>query len=83
MLLEVLALDLEVVRTIRKIALIGIFSNDLLTERLVFKGGSALELIYKLTSRASIDIDFSIEDDFTEIELQEIKAALESAIQSR
>ena len=45
MLLEVLALDLEVVRTIRKIALIGIFSNDLLTERLVFKGGSALELM--------------------------------------
>ena len=81
--LEVLTLDLEVVRTIRKIALIGIFSNDLLTERLVFKGGSALELIYKLTSRASIDIDFSIEDDFTETELEETKAVLESAIQSR
>ena len=67
-------LDLKVVRTIRKIALIGFFSNDQLTERLVFKGGSALELVYKLTSRASIDIDFSIEDDFSEDEIQEIRS---------
>ena len=76
-------MDLKVVRTIRKIALIGIFSNDQLTERLVFKGGSALELVYKLTSRASIDIDFSIEDDFSEDEIQEIEATLKEAILSR
>ena len=76
-------MDLEVVRTIRKIALIGIFSNDQLTERLVFKGGSALELIYKLTSRASIDIDFSIEDDFSEDEISAIAGALEESIHSR
>ena len=76
-------MDLEVVKTIRKIALLGIFSNDLLTERLFFKGGSALELIYKLTSRSSIDIDFSIEDDFDENEIQKIKIALEEALHSR
>jgi hypothetical protein len=37
-------------------------------QRLVLKGGNALTLIYKLSSRASLDLDFSIENDFEDID---------------
>ena len=40
------------------------FSDDLLMERLVLKGGNALDLVHGLTGRGSLDIDFSIEGDF-------------------
>lgn len=38
--------------------------------KLVLKGGTCLELAYQLNHRASKDIDFSIEDDFSEEELE-------------
>ena len=73
-------LVLDTIRTIRKIALTGLFSNDLLLERFVLKGGSALELVYNLSSRASIDIDISMEDDFTADEINDIKRLVEEAL---
>ena len=73
-------MDLENIREIRKIALIGLFSNDILLERIVFKGGSALELVYALSSRSSIDIDFSIENDFVGSELQEIETLFKESL---
>lgn len=51
-------------KQIRTIVIQAIFSDDALTERLVLKGGNALEIALGIISRGSIDVDFSIENDF-------------------
>lgn len=49
--------------SIKKLAIIAIVSDDELLEQLVLKGGNALDLIYKVSQRSSIDLDFSTADD--------------------
>jgi hypothetical protein len=49
---------------IRRTAIAALFSDDVLTEYLVLKGGNALDLIYGITSRTSLDLDFSMNRDF-------------------
>lgn len=49
---------------IRRIAITALFSDDMLLDRLVLKGGNALSLVYELTSRTSLDLDFSMANDF-------------------
>jgi hypothetical protein len=56
---EIAALD-----RIKKLAVMAMFSDDDLLEELVFKGGNAMALIHKLTSRESVDLDFSLKHDF-------------------
>lgn len=52
---------------IRRRILIAMFSDDVLLNYLVVKGGNALELIHQLGARASIDVDFSIQKDFEDL----------------
>ena len=66
---------------IRKLIVVGIASDDVLMERLVLKGGNALELIHKIGERASLDLDFSMEDDFED--LDETKRRLFRALRGR
>ncbi len=49
---------------IRRIAIAALFSDDVLTEHLVLKGGNALNLVYGITSRSSVDLDFAMSRDF-------------------
>lgn len=49
---------------IRRIAITAVFSDDVLTDYLVLKGGNALDLVYGISSRTSIDLDFSMGRDF-------------------
>jgi hypothetical protein len=49
---------------IRKTVIVALFSDDLLFEMLVLKGGNALNLVYGFGSRSSIDVDLSIQGDF-------------------
>lgn len=58
---------------IKRSAIYAIASDDYLMNKLVLKGGTCLELAYELNHRASKDIDFSLEDDFTSEELESIK----------
>ena len=51
---------------IKSLAVQAMFSDDQLLEDLVFKGGNAMALIHRLSTRASIDLDFSLEHDFSE-----------------
>ena len=53
---------------IRRTAIIAMFSDDVLMHRLVLKGGNALDLVHHLTARGSLDIDFSMEGDFDDLE---------------
>jgi predicted nucleotidyltransferase component of viral defense system len=55
-------------QAIRRIAITALFSDDLLFERIVLKGGNALNLVLGISDRTSLDLDFSIENDFEDIE---------------
>ncbi|HZO51538.1 MAG TPA: nucleotidyl transferase AbiEii/AbiGii toxin family protein, partial [Bryobacteraceae bacterium] len=53
---------------IRRVTITALFSDDVLYERLVLKGGNALSLVYGITQRTSLDLDFSMAGDFDDIE---------------
>jgi len=55
------------VEEIRRHILIALFSDDELMRTLVLKGGNALALVHKVGSRASVDLDFSIEEPFPDL----------------
>ncbi len=44
------------------------FSDDVLFEKLVLKGGNAISLVYRYGARSSLDVDFSIEGEFDDTE---------------
>jgi predicted nucleotidyltransferase component of viral defense system len=54
-------------REIRRLVIIALFSDDELMERFVLKGGNALDIVYSIGNRSSVDIDLSISDDFTDV----------------
>jgi predicted nucleotidyltransferase component of viral defense system len=78
-------MDLRKVEEIKRIALIAMFSDDDLMETLVLKGGNALDIVYGISPRASLDLDFSIENDFKDIEKtrSQIKAVLTKTFDER
>jgi predicted nucleotidyltransferase component of viral defense system len=49
---------------IRRLVIVAVFSDDVLFNRLVLKGGNAISLVYRYGARGSLDVDFSIEGDF-------------------
>lgn len=49
---------------VRRIAITAMFADDFLLDRVVLKGGNALNLVYGVGTRTSLDLDFSIEADF-------------------
>jgi predicted nucleotidyltransferase component of viral defense system len=55
-------------KEIRRLVIIALFSDDELMEKLVLKGGNALDIVYGVGSRASLDIDLSIAQDFIDLE---------------
>lgn len=61
-------MDLEKIRTT---VIVAVCSDDYLLDRLVLKGGNALALIHGVGFRTSLDIDFSMEDDFEDLEKAE------------
>jgi predicted nucleotidyltransferase component of viral defense system len=49
---------------VRRLAITAVFSDDYFFERVVLKGGNALAIALGLSGRSSLDLDFSIENDF-------------------
>jgi len=68
-------------REIRRIATTAIFSDDVLFERVVLEGGNALSLALGLGDRTSLDLDFSIENDFEN--LGDIRTRIQGALENR
>ncbi len=66
------------INALKRLTIMGLFSDDTLAELLVLKGGNALSLIYRLGHRGSLDLDFSIEGDFP----LEVRSNLETRIGS-
>lgn len=52
---------------VRRHILIALVSDDELMNVLVLKGGNALALVHEVGNRASVDIDFSIEEHFSDL----------------
>ncbi|MCH7878829.1 MAG: nucleotidyl transferase AbiEii/AbiGii toxin family protein [candidate division Zixibacteria bacterium] len=73
-------MDTEQLSNLKRIVIQAMFRDDNLLERLVLKGGNALDIVHGLSERASIDFDFSIENDFDPSEIQEIRDRLEAGI---
>jgi predicted nucleotidyltransferase component of viral defense system len=55
-------------KEIRRLVIIALFADDELMEKFVLKGGNALDIIYNIGARSSVDIDLSMADDFSDIE---------------
>lgn len=66
---------------IRRIAIIAVFSDDYLFEKVVLKGGNALALALGFEGRTSLDLDFSLENDFDDPRKAELK--LKAALDNR
>lgn len=71
-------MDLALVERIKKLAIVALVSNDYLMEQLVLKGGNAIDLVYQISGRASMDLDFSMPTDFSQDDLRYIKATIQS-----
>lgn len=53
--------DVEIqIKQIKKNVVTALFSDDLLLDRLALKGGSALDLVYQIDHRRSVDVDLSM-----------------------
>jgi hypothetical protein len=52
---------------IRRLIITAVCSDDMLLDMLVLKGGNALNLIHRIGDRTSLDIDFSMSGDFTDL----------------
>ena len=58
--------ELQLLEQIKRLGVKAMFADDELFDHLVLKGGNALDLIHRLSSRASVDLDFSMQHDFPE-----------------
>ncbi|MFN4329265.1 MAG: nucleotidyl transferase AbiEii/AbiGii toxin family protein [Limnobacter sp.] len=65
---------------IKTVALIAMVSNDELMDMLVLKGGNALHLVHKLSTRNSMDLDFSMEQDYFDGRIASIAGMLEQLL---
>ena len=71
---------LETIKFIRKLVIIALFADDYLMNIFVLKGGNAIDIIFGISDRASIDIDVSMADDFDSDKIEEIQQRLEKAL---
>ncbi|MEE9296987.1 MAG: nucleotidyl transferase AbiEii/AbiGii toxin family protein [Phycisphaerae bacterium] len=62
---------------LKRLTTVALFSDDKLLNTLVLKGGNALSLVHNMTSRASFDLDFSMEGEFAPNELADYAERIE------
>lgn len=74
--------DIDLLKRIRRLVIIALFSDDDLMDILVLKGGNAIDIVYELAGRASIDLDFSMATEFEKEEIHRIEAKIEKALRS-
>jgi len=72
----------EKAERIKRLALIAVVSDDGLLNRLVLKGGNAMDLVLGVSSRASKDLDFSMSDELSEEEVAGFRGRIEGLLRS-
>jgi len=65
---------------IKKLSIIAMFSDDDLMDILVLKGGNAIDIVYGIASRSSLDLDFSIATEFKGGEMDLMKSRFEKVL---
>ncbi len=65
---------------IKKLSIIAMFSDDYLMDILVLKGGNAIDIVYGIASRSSLDLDFSIATEFNRVEMSLMKSRFEKTL---
>jgi len=58
--------QLEYIKRIKSLITVALFSDNYFLDNLVLKGGNAIDIAYNIGARSSVDLDFSIENDFPE-----------------
>ncbi|HUO09208.1 MAG TPA: nucleotidyl transferase AbiEii/AbiGii toxin family protein [Phycisphaerae bacterium] len=66
---------------VKRLAIIAMVSDGQLMERLVLKGGNAIDLVFGVSTRASLDLDFSMEKDFSPEEMTFFRGVIEGNLQ--
>ncbi len=66
---------------VRRSVIAALCSDDELMEQLVLKGGNALDLVHGIGGRTSIDLDYSMEADFTDVDHARMR--LQEALQKQ
>lgn len=56
--------DIYFLERIKRLVIVAMFADDVLMEHLVLKGGNLLDVVYEVSTRASVDVDFSIDGEF-------------------
>lgn len=73
-------MDSDTLERIKRLIIGALVSDDLLMGILVLKGGNALNVAYDISNRGSVDIDFSIEKDFTDAEKNRLRNQFDSIL---
>ena len=73
-------MDLELLARLKRLAIIAMFSDDELMDLLVLKGGNLLDAIYAVADRSSMDLDFSMEGDFSQEDLGHVEEKIRKAL---
>jgi predicted nucleotidyltransferase component of viral defense system len=63
---------------IKRRTVVALFSNSHLRSTLVLKGGNLLDIVFQVSERSSVDLDFSIEGEFEDLE--QIRSECEAAL---
>jgi hypothetical protein len=72
--------DLERLDRFKRLVVVAMFSDQDLTQRFVLKGGNAIDLALQVGTRASLDVDLSMELDFAPAELEDIRRRMEKGL---
>jgi len=72
--------NMELLDTLRKLAIIALFTDDDLLDTFVLKGGNALNIAYGVNDRASMDLDFSMRYDFG-MDIEEVREKITKALE--
>ncbi len=73
--------DLELIQNIKRLAVVSVFAEDEFLDLLALKGGNALDLALGVTTRASIDIDFSMCGAFSSNDLGRVEEKLRRSME--
>ncbi|MFB5937198.1 nucleotidyl transferase AbiEii/AbiGii toxin family protein [Peribacillus castrilensis] len=71
---------MEYLDKLRRIAIISLFTDDELIDTFVLKGGNALNIAFGVNDRSSMDLDFSMKQDFG-IDLQKVREKISNALE--
>lgn len=69
----------DLLKKIKTTTVISIFSDDDLLDLFVLKGGNAMDLVHQVSSRSSVDLDFSMRDN---LDIEFVKPKITEALVS-